>query len=159
MFKVVRYVWKLVNFCAKLWMIKSIRLLCIFKIIVYHTKKMSTHTFKHVDYLWDEAHAHSLKDDQVALFLYRSNLLGADLRITNYGGGNTSCKTIEKDPKPQSLEQNNNHTSLRLESYVLNLVLNHQNKSMSLFTRFFLMKMIRIITLNSEKQIVVIRKI
>lgn len=54
--------------------------------------------FKHVDYLWDEEKAKSLGDDQVALFLYRSNLLGADLRITNYGGGNTSCKTIEKDP-------------------------------------------------------------
>ncbi len=54
--------------------------------------------FKHVDYLWDEAKAASLGDDQVALFLYRSNLLGADLRITNYGGGNTSCKTMEKDP-------------------------------------------------------------
>lgn len=55
-------------------------------------------TFKYVDYLWDESHAASLGDDQVALFLYRSNILGADLRITNYGGGNTSCKTIEKDP-------------------------------------------------------------
>jgi len=55
-------------------------------------------TFQHVDYLWDDAHAASLGDDQVALFLYRSNILGADLRITNYGGGNTSCKTIEKDP-------------------------------------------------------------
>lgn len=57
-----------------------------------------TATFKHVNYLWDDAHAASLADDQVALFLYRSNILGADLRITNYGGGNTSCKTIEKDP-------------------------------------------------------------
>lgn len=55
-------------------------------------------TFKYVDYLWDENKAASLGDDQVALFLYRSNILGADLRITNYGGGNTSCKTIEKDP-------------------------------------------------------------
>ena len=54
--------------------------------------------FKHVDYLWDEQKAVQLGDDQVALFLYRSNILGADLRITNYGGGNTSCKTIEKDP-------------------------------------------------------------
>ena len=36
--------------------------------------------------------------DQVVSFLYRSNILGADLRITNYGGGNTSCKTIEQDP-------------------------------------------------------------
>ncbi|MEG0760127.1 bifunctional aldolase/short-chain dehydrogenase [Chryseobacterium sp.] len=55
-------------------------------------------TFKYVDYLWDENKAESFGDDQVALFLYRSNILGADLRITNYGGGNTSCKTIEKDP-------------------------------------------------------------
>ncbi|WP_341225719.1 bifunctional aldolase/short-chain dehydrogenase [uncultured Arcticibacterium sp.] len=54
--------------------------------------------FKYVDYLWDAEKAEALKDDQVALFLYRSNILGADLRITNYGGGNTSCKTIEKDP-------------------------------------------------------------
>jgi rhamnulose-1-phosphate aldolase/alcohol dehydrogenase len=55
-------------------------------------------TFNHVDYLWDEAKAKSFGDDQVALFLYRSNILGADLRITNYGGGNTSCRTIETDP-------------------------------------------------------------
>ncbi|MCL6217510.1 bifunctional aldolase/short-chain dehydrogenase [Zunongwangia pacifica] len=55
-------------------------------------------TFQYVDYLWDEAKAAELGDNQVALFLYRSNILGADLRITNYGGGNTSCKTIEKDP-------------------------------------------------------------
>ncbi|WBL24644.1 bifunctional aldolase/short-chain dehydrogenase [Zunongwangia sp. HGR-M22] len=55
-------------------------------------------TFQYVDYLWDEAKAAELGDDQVALFLYRSNILGTDLRITNYGGGNTSCKTIEKDP-------------------------------------------------------------
>jgi len=54
--------------------------------------------FKYVDYLWDNEKANALGDDQVALFLYRSNILGADLRITNYGGGNTSCKTIEKDP-------------------------------------------------------------
>ena len=57
-----------------------------------------TKTFKYVDYLWDQKKADTLGDDQVALFLYRSNILGADLRITNYGGGNTSCKTIEKDP-------------------------------------------------------------
>lgn len=57
-----------------------------------------TRTFKYVDYLWDEQKALSLGDNQVELFLYRSNILGTDLRITNYGGGNTSCKTIEKDP-------------------------------------------------------------
>lgn len=54
--------------------------------------------FKHVSYLWDEAKAASLAGDEVALLIYRSNLLGADLRLTNYGGGNTSCKTVEKDP-------------------------------------------------------------
>lgn len=54
--------------------------------------------FKHLSYLWDEAKAASLAGDEVALLIYRSNLLGADLRLTNYGGGNTSCKTIEKDP-------------------------------------------------------------
>lgn len=59
---------------------------------------MSVKTFHYVDYLWDEAKAATLGNDQIALFLYRSNVLGADLRITNYGGGNTSCKTIEKDP-------------------------------------------------------------
>ena len=58
----------------------------------------TTKNFKYVNYLWDDNKASNLKDDQVALFLYRSNILGADLRITNYGGGNTSCKTIEKDP-------------------------------------------------------------
>jgi len=59
---------------------------------------IDTKEFKHVNYLWDEQKAKEFGDDQVALFLYRSNILGADLRITNYGGGNTSCKTIEKDP-------------------------------------------------------------
>jgi rhamnulose-1-phosphate aldolase/alcohol dehydrogenase len=58
----------------------------------------SNKTFKYVDYRWDFEKADSFGDDQIALFLYRSNLLGADLRITNFGGGNTSCKTIEKDP-------------------------------------------------------------
>lgn len=55
-------------------------------------------TFQHLDYRWDKQKEESLKDDEVALLLYRSNVLGADLRITNYGGGNTSCKTMEKDP-------------------------------------------------------------
>ena len=32
------------------------------------------------------------------LLLYRSNLLGADKRITNFGGGNTSAKVMQKDP-------------------------------------------------------------
>ncbi|WP_298365941.1 bifunctional aldolase/short-chain dehydrogenase [uncultured Lutibacter sp.] len=54
--------------------------------------------FKYVDYLWDEEKVKLFEDNQVDLFLYRSNILGADLRITNYGGGNTSCKTVELDP-------------------------------------------------------------
>lgn len=51
-----------------------------------------------MDYLWDNQKALSSGDNQVELFLYRSNILGAALRITNYGGGNTSYKIIEKDP-------------------------------------------------------------
>lgn len=59
---------------------------------------MDKNKFNHVNYLWDKKKADAIGDDQVELFLYRSNILGADLRITNFGGGNTSCKTIEKDP-------------------------------------------------------------
>src|SRR6186713_2664449 len=67
--------------------------------VLIKLKKMSvTTTFKHVSYLWDEAKASALAGDEVALLIYRSNLLGADLRLTNYGGGNTSCKAMEKDP-------------------------------------------------------------
>ncbi|MBE9599599.1 bifunctional aldolase/short-chain dehydrogenase [Pedobacter sp. MC2016-24] len=54
--------------------------------------------FKHVSYLWDDAKAAEMAGDEVALLIYRSNLLGADLRLTNYGGGNTSCKAMAKDP-------------------------------------------------------------
>lgn len=57
-----------------------------------------TTEFKHVSYLWDENEAAALSGDEVALLIYRSNLLGSDLRLTNYGGGNTSCKVMEKDP-------------------------------------------------------------
>src|SRR5262245_43164876 len=42
--------------------------------------------------LWNETQAQALDGDQLALLRYRSNLLGADLRITNFGGGNTSSK-------------------------------------------------------------------
>ncbi|MBO9635126.1 MAG: bifunctional aldolase/short-chain dehydrogenase [Chitinophagaceae bacterium] len=54
--------------------------------------------FKYVSYLWDEQKAASFDGDEVALLVYRSSLLGADLRLTNYGGGNTSCKVMSKDP-------------------------------------------------------------
>ena len=59
---------------------------------------VGTTTFKHVSYLWDDVKASGLAADEVALLIYRSNLLGADLRLTNYGGGNTSCKLMDKDP-------------------------------------------------------------
>jgi len=48
--------------------------------------------------LWDEGREHNLGGDQLALLRYRSNLLGADLRITNFGGGNTSSKFELPDP-------------------------------------------------------------
>lgn len=54
--------------------------------------------FKRVSYLWDEVKAAELQGDEVGLLVYRSNLLGADLRLTNYGGGNTSCKAMAIDP-------------------------------------------------------------
>ena len=46
--------------------------------------------------LWDDVVATGL--DEPGLLLYRSNLLGADLRITNFGGGNTSAKIEAQDP-------------------------------------------------------------
>jgi rhamnulose-1-phosphate aldolase/alcohol dehydrogenase len=46
--------------------------------------------------LWDDAHAAGL--DEPNLLLYRSNLLGSDKRITNFGGGNTSAKVTMTDP-------------------------------------------------------------
>jgi rhamnulose-1-phosphate aldolase/alcohol dehydrogenase len=55
-------------------------------------------SFRHVSYLWDDAVAATMEGDEVALLVYRSNLLGADLRLTNYGGGNTSCKAMAPDP-------------------------------------------------------------
>ena len=58
--------------------------------------------FRHVSYLWDNKKAAELEGDEVALLIYRSNLLGADLRLTNYGGGNTSCKVMAKDPLTNS---------------------------------------------------------
>jgi rhamnulose-1-phosphate aldolase/alcohol dehydrogenase len=59
---------------------------------------VKTTDFKYVSYLWDDAKAAELAGDEVALLIYRSNLLGADLRLTNYGGGNTSCKVNSTDP-------------------------------------------------------------
>ncbi len=46
--------------------------------------------------LWDEAAAQGMSEPE--LLLYRSNILGSDKRVTNYGGGNTSAKVMETDP-------------------------------------------------------------
>src|SRR5882724_4559005 len=46
--------------------------------------------------LWNPASAADLKPQE--LLLYRSNLLGADRRVTNFGGGNTSAKIEMTDP-------------------------------------------------------------
>jgi rhamnose utilization protein RhaD (predicted bifunctional aldolase and dehydrogenase)/NAD(P)-dependent dehydrogenase (short-subunit alcohol dehydrogenase family) len=53
---------------------------------------------KFLQNLWDETEASRLADHPLALLRYRSNLLGADLRITNFGGGNTSSKFEALDP-------------------------------------------------------------
>ena len=52
----------------------------------------------HLKDLWDEQHAERLSANPLSLLRYRSNLLGADLRITNFGGGNTSSKIDIPDP-------------------------------------------------------------
>ncbi len=48
--------------------------------------------------LWKAESAEALAGNPLALLRYRSNLLGADLRITNFGGGNTSSKIELSDP-------------------------------------------------------------
>jgi rhamnose utilization protein RhaD (predicted bifunctional aldolase and dehydrogenase)/NAD(P)-dependent dehydrogenase (short-subunit alcohol dehydrogenase family) len=50
----------------------------------------------HLEDRWDESTASSM--DEPELLRYRSNLLGSDLRITNFGGGNTSSKIKQPDP-------------------------------------------------------------
>ncbi len=52
----------------------------------------------HLKDLWNEAETQKMAGNQLALLRYRSNLLGADLRITNFGGGNTSSKMELPDP-------------------------------------------------------------
>ncbi|MER9298348.1 bifunctional rhamnulose-1-phosphate aldolase/short-chain dehydrogenase [Mesorhizobium sp. M0621] len=46
--------------------------------------------------LWDEAKAQAMSEPE--RLVYRSNVLGSDKRVTNYGGGNTSSKIWQKDP-------------------------------------------------------------
>lgn len=53
-------------------------------------------TLRYLEDRWDDAVAASL--DEPELLRYRSNLLGSDLRLTNFGGGNTSSKIRQTDP-------------------------------------------------------------
>lgn len=45
---------------------------------------------------WDDARAAGMTEPE--RLVYRSNILGSDKRVTNYGGGNTSSKILQKDP-------------------------------------------------------------
>jgi hypothetical protein len=40
--------------------------------------KITNMNFKHVSYLWEESKASAFAGDEVALFIYRSNILGAE---------------------------------------------------------------------------------
>ena len=51
---------------------------------------------QHLENKWDSSRAKDMSEPEK--LLYRSNLLGSDKRITNYGGGNTSAKVLQKDP-------------------------------------------------------------
>jgi rhamnose utilization protein RhaD (predicted bifunctional aldolase and dehydrogenase)/NAD(P)-dependent dehydrogenase (short-subunit alcohol dehydrogenase family) len=57
---------------------------------------LATSTLRFLEDRWDSAVADKL--DEPELLRYRSNLLGSDLRITNFAGGNTSSKVSETDP-------------------------------------------------------------
>ena len=57
---------------------------------------MSTSAPKRLANLWDDAKAAAMSEPE--RLVYRSNLLGSDKRVTNYGGGNTSSKIVQKDP-------------------------------------------------------------
>ena len=50
----------------------------------------------HLQNLWDDTRAAGMTESEK--LLYRSNLLGSEKRVTNFGGGNTSAKVMERDP-------------------------------------------------------------
>ncbi|HEY3704645.1 MAG TPA: bifunctional rhamnulose-1-phosphate aldolase/short-chain dehydrogenase [Terracidiphilus sp.] len=60
------------------------------------TPSIVSPTLKFLEDRWDDRVAVGL--DEPELLRYRSNLLGSDLRITNFAGGNTSSKVMETDP-------------------------------------------------------------
>lgn len=51
---------------------------------------------KRLENKWDDAKAAAMTEPE--RLVYRSNILGSDKRVTNYGGGNTSSKIMQKDP-------------------------------------------------------------
>ncbi len=51
--------------------------------------------------LWDDKTSAGMTEPEK--LLYRSNLLGSDKRITNYGGGNTSAKVMHADPLTKAM--------------------------------------------------------
>lgn len=57
---------------------------------------LKTATNPLLDNRWDDTVAEGMSESE--LLLYRSNILGSDKRVTNYGGGNTSAKMMESDP-------------------------------------------------------------
>jgi rhamnulose-1-phosphate aldolase/alcohol dehydrogenase len=59
-------------------------------------KSFSPTDYRHVNYLWDDTLVETMSP--LERLVYRSNILGSDLRITNTGGGNTSSKSYEVDP-------------------------------------------------------------
>lgn len=63
-----------------------------------HMPETTTANLHFLKDLWDESIASKLASDELELLRYRSNLLGADLRITNFAGGNTSSKIELPDP-------------------------------------------------------------
>lgn len=60
------------------------------------TQETEPHQKRFVENRWDPIYATSLSPE--GLLLYRSNLLGSDKRVTNFGGGNTSAKLSMPDP-------------------------------------------------------------
>ena len=72
----------------------------------FHERHSMTATGPRLAYLmdlWDDKSASQL--DEPELLRYRSNLLGADLRITNFGGGNTSSKVDTARPAGRDGEE------------------------------------------------------
>src|SRR5208337_3821353 len=85
--------WKPTNGTSRRNVLSSIAEAFMSEMVMRETKETT-----HLKDLWSEAEAGKLAGNQLSLLRYRSNLLGADLRITNFGGGNTSSKIELPDP-------------------------------------------------------------